>query len=1124
MTELQDEKDRLLAVTTFDRNVVVTAGAGTGKTTLLIDRITCLLMRDTDPLRITDIIAITFTKKAANEMKVRLRNRLRYFMQSADGRLEEDNYETALLSGLIQRYKLSADSIAQRAEDALNNLEKAQIGTIHSFAGHILRLYPLEAGIAPDIEEDDGDALEGHFEREWDEWIDDELSAGSPRSAKWKDVLRRISIDCVKVFARCLCRETIPLSSPEDEADMSSIVSWLEQEKAGAQEIFNRYKDSKKVKMQGLLQRTVELLDNAINGNNAETFNDSIPSKAPLSWDEDDYREAVRIVSVAQYISATDEEFIKRLNDLIVPFALLCRKKFVSSGNISFDGLIAFCCNLLKNKQNIRNNLKNKFKSILIDEFQDTDPLQYEIALYLAEDEGSCAKDWRELKLSPGKLFIVGDPKQSIYAFRGADIGAYHRVVDMIEGQGGVIANLSTNFRSHDRIIGVVNSVCRRIINRRDNIQPDYVDINACPGRKALKPLQRVEMRLIDTRHEDDRNLMEAAELEAMALGMFLKEEMIGKEIISDTDGSEAPVSPRHVAILFPKLTQVHEYLDVLKRLGIPYIVEGDRHFYGTQEVIDFVNILRVLDNPLDETAMCGVLRSPLGGVSDRELYELSRLSLLDYRIEAARLKEGLGKVKHSCNGSKREDVLPELIPALYDMMKQLSLNVSMLPVTDAIHYIFNNSPVLELAASSYFGEQSVANLLKVHRIAASIDEKSSLTLKGLTVLLEKKVALMEKEGESLLSEEGVDAVRILSIHRAKGLEFPVVAVAGLHGRPNRRTEAATVTHDWSRNMTGISVAGVSNYSAVMMQDKDRLIEQEEMKRLLYVAMTRARECLILSGVLGKRVYRDSFLSILMDSMGPSAGDSSAEEVRMDDGILKQTIIDYRSCSFTEPPAGEKRLTNAGIPAEKMEMLSGLWKKREKNYRAVLDKPNFVTPSLIEKNPESAPIRNRRSEYPGNSSAGRAILIGNIVHYILSEWDFTSDAGLFKNAVGEACKKYNTDASIQSELEEIFEIFSDSSAYEEIKGAAVLGREIPFTIPWDGQVMEGVIDILYRCGDNIYAADYKTDRLREDEITSKIREYSVSVNIYRKAVKMCTGSDLTGFKIVFLRNGISVKV
>ncbi|HZX47664.1 MAG TPA: 3'-5' exonuclease, partial [Nitrospirota bacterium] len=647
------------------------------------------------------------------------------------------------------------------------------------------------------------------------------------------------------------------------------------------------------------------------------------------------------------------------------------------------------------------------------------------------------------------------------------------------------------------------------------------------------------------------------------ALGKFLKEEMIGKEIISDSEGGETPVSPRHIAILLPKLTQVHEYLDVLKRLRIPYIVEGDRHFYGTQEVIDFVNLLRVLDNPLDKTAMAGVLRSPMGGISDRELYELFRLSLDDYRIEDGRLSEGLNKLNHSGFGEKSLNEFKEQIQALYGLMKHLYINVSILPVPDAIHYIFDNSPVLELAASSYHGEQSVANLQKIYRIASAMSNKSSLTLKGLTVLLEKRVDSREKEGESLLSEEGVDAVRILSIHRAKGLEFPVVIVGGMQGTRNRTRDPATVNYDWSVGMTGISIGGISNHSSVMMLDKERLIEKEEQKRLLYVAMTRAKECLILSGVLGKRIYKDSFLSMLMETIGHSAGDSLADEITMEKGILKQTVIDYKSCAITEMPPRKIRMGDDRISLEKIAMLSDLWDRRKENYRTISDKPLFVTPSSVEKNIAVASGKTRKSENNKLVSAERSILIGNIAHYVLSNWDFALKVSQFKEAVEGACRKFiplrhpefisgsntmsdqeipkqvrddgldergavfsseNMLISVQYELVSLFEKFSASSVYQELKAADILGKEVPFSIPWNGQIMEGVIDIIYRCGDKLYAADYKTDRVSDGELESKVEEYSVSSGIYMNAVRICTGSDLAEFKLIFLRQGKSVKV
>ncbi len=1178
MIELPDHRDRQLAVTTFDKNVVVTAGAGTGKTTLLVDRLTHLLMREPDPLRITDIVAITFTKKAANEMKIRLRGRLQYFVdRSKDGVKafsdetlmsngsqggmkippplsplpqgegkyegttanpppltgggegegerrgfsgERTLYEDSLLQDIMARYNLGMDKIAERAADAINNLEKAQIGTIHSFTGHILRLYPLESGLDPDFEEDEGNAFEEHFEREWEGWLDAELSSGSVRKEKWKGVLRRVSISDLEKFTKELCGESVPVLSLEEEMSGGGIgngrmFEWLRQETHKAKVILEQYTKEhiRKVKMHSLLGVSIEVFEKLISGSQTILFNESIPSKNPKDWLEDDYDEAIRIVSIARALTAADDSFIQHILELILPFISSFRKKFVASGKMSFDGLLSYCCELLKNRIDIRNNLKRNFSAILVDEFQDTDPLQYEIILYLAEIEGGVEQDVKKIMPAPGKIFIVGDPKQSIYAFRGADIEAYHKVVDRIVNMDGVRANLSTNFRSHNEIINLVNSAFSRIIRKRDLLQPEYVDIAECPGHNAVRPLQRVEIRLVDMRNKDESDSAEAVECEAMAIGKWLKEEVIGKEIITGSDGGEAPVSPRHVAILLRKLTQVHEYLDVFKRLGIPYIVEGERNFYGAQEVIDFVNLLRVLDNPWDSVALAGVLRSPLGGLSDRELYELSRLSLLDYR----RIKDGK---------------LNECMKNLYSLLNSLADNINMMPVPEAIHYIFDNTPVMELAASSYHGEQAVANLLKIYKIAESLSDKSNLTLKGFTALLEQRVAGMEEEGESLLSEEGVDAVRILSIHKAKGLEFPIVVLGGIHGVPYRGGDAASVMYHWMTRTLGLRVSGIWNSADVMLQDRKEMREEEEQKRLLYVAMTRAKECLVLSGVMSDKIDRGSFLYRIQSLSGDALGNSSYNSIEIGEARMKQTVIDYRLCSSPEVSKKDFRKSDEITTPEWIEQLSGMWRSRDHMYQSIKKRRLFITPSRLEEDNVTAFSKKIKSAGSELSTVKRSILTGNIAHYILEQWDFANDAAKFKMVVEDACRKfmpagnegYDQFALVVSELKDMFESFSKSPAYEELKRVEILGREVPFTIPWNGQVMEGVIDLVYRDIDSIYAADYKTDRISDDEIADKMKAYSVSGKIYAEAVKRCIGADAAGCKLIFLRSGKSVDV
>src|SRR5215470_1417779 len=212
--ELPDELDRQCAIKTFDQNLVVTAGAGTGKTTLLVDRFTHLLLRNPNPLRITEIVALTFTNKAANEMKQRLRDQLQSYLETdlktapVDETQERRQQE---VKALIQLYQLSKDEIDARVHEALRNLERADIGTIHSFAATLLRLYPLEAGVDPQFREDEGNQFERIFDEQWGIWLDQELSLKSSHADNWRSILKKVDLEDLKALARSMCSEGLDL-------------------------------------------------------------------------------------------------------------------------------------------------------------------------------------------------------------------------------------------------------------------------------------------------------------------------------------------------------------------------------------------------------------------------------------------------------------------------------------------------------------------------------------------------------------------------------------------------------------------------------------------------------------------------------------------------------------------------------------------------------------------------------------------------------------------------------------------------------------------------------------------------------------------------------------------------
>ena len=200
-------------------------------------------------------------------------------------------------------------------------------------------------------------------------------------------------------------------------------------------------------------------------------------------WPSDDVATAQELVRAAKGLVKVDGELTATLWRLLVPFAEDFRERFIREGHLSFDGLLVRARNLVRDQVRVRADLKRRYRTILIDEFQDTDPIQYEILLYLAEQTGQTALDWRQVRVVPGKIFVVGDPKQSIYAFRRADIEAYLEVVEkIIKAQNGIECRLTTNFRSNAAILDGVNGAFENLIQAQDGVQPPYIAIHPAPG------------------------------------------------------------------------------------------------------------------------------------------------------------------------------------------------------------------------------------------------------------------------------------------------------------------------------------------------------------------------------------------------------------------------------------------------------------------------------------------------------------------------------------------------------------------------------------------------------------------------------------------------------------------
>ncbi|WP_447971314.1 UvrD-helicase domain-containing protein [Nitrospira sp. M1] len=1136
-SSIPDSSIRRLAETTFDRNVVVVAGAGTGKTTLLVNRLLSVLLREPDPIPMTNIVALTFTNKAATEMKMRLRDQLLGLVN-----WEQREGESASTSHHMVRFqeefRLSSTEIVARAQAALDDVEKAQIGTLHSFAAHLLRLYPLESGVPPNFREDDGSRFNEYFTQEWDVWIDGELGPHGTQHDQWKSLLAHFRLESLRGLALDLSLDMSMVGQLLAQTGTTDITGhlrdWFCSKRNRMEELLSSYRVAKPRKVERALgvatQVLTAILEQGLDGIHSfpDTDCDLLGSNLgnmPRGWTEEDFSDARALIRLAHSIFSVDHPRIHGLLQMLIPFVTHVQQTFISDGWMTFQDLLTRARTLLRDYPVVRERLKHEFQAILVDEFQDTDPIQYEIVLYLCETRGICASDWRAVQLTPGKLFIVGDPKQSIYTFRGADLEAFDHVISKIRDDGGIVYELTTNFRSHRQVLHVVNDVFDRLLQPRQHIQPGNIQLTVSPNRHEMLRAPGVEVRVVQMEEDpEDVGASAVTRREAEQLARYMKEHLLKEETLLEATGTHVPLRPGHIGLLFRKLTQAHVYLEALQRHGIPYVTDGEKHFYRRPEVIDVINVLRVLDQPGDAVGMLGMLRSPVGGLNDREIYELRQLQACDYR-HVSQLDRWT---------SPRKAVVQKLFVALRELNEQAFLY----PLGQIIERIFSRLPILELAMASRHGEQAVANLKKIQSMAMEMEDRPLLTLSGFVNLLVTRLHEQPSEAERSLAEESLDAVRVLTIHKAKGLEFPVVILPGFHHGAQTGSDGPTISSDWATEVAGVSIGSSCTLGNVLTKEKARVKEEAEQRRLLYVAMTRTQERLVLSGGFPKRQAAGTFFRLLQEVTTDTVGSPDCDRLTLHSTSIPQIFI-----PSSDPFLGNAETrAHAFSPPMTLDSWLQRWDERDRAWKECMAMPTYLTPT------------SRRTDGPrveafgneGGMLGGRGALIGSLTHRVLQQWDFSCTSphrDRLKSTVAEVSAHAILDEweedreAVQEEICDVLETFLSSSAYTMLQRATILGREVPFTIPWDcvpngemaitddtSVVMEGVIDLVYERDQQICLVDYKTDRIKEKDVPDRMRFYRDQAEIYTRAAQRCLQLHEVRCQFIFLRLGQIIAV
>ena len=430
-----------------------------------------------------------------------------------------------------------------------------------------------------------------------------------------------------------------------------------------------------------------------------------------------------------------------------------------SEGVADFDDILIWARNVLRDNLDVRHYFQGRFQALLIDEFQDTDPIQVEIATYLTAEEQD-KTDWRKLVPSEGKLFVVGDPKQSIYRFRRADIGIYDQVKRYLLADG--LREIVQNFRSSKPLIEWINRTFDSLFVEAEGLQPANVELKA--SHRGVK-MDRPPV-VVVRGHDKELDADGVRQKEAEAVAALLREATAGdaKErwpVRDPATGEVREATPGDVAILLPTRAGLDAYEHSLARAGLPFRHEGSRDYFERDEVRDFVFLLQAIDDPLDRLALIGALRSSAFGCSDDDIV-IHRGSggSWDYRSEtesdSERVTEAMGRLR-KLHWRRTKLSLPELVQEVLD-----------------------RSRMVEFALTLPDGPQAAANLLGIVDQARSFTAAGGGGPRAFTRWLAQNAERQAEEVDTDIAEEGDDVIRLLTMHGSKGLEFPIVVLANL--------------------------------------------------------------------------------------------------------------------------------------------------------------------------------------------------------------------------------------------------------------------------------------------------------------------------------------------------------
>ncbi len=1176
-----DQKARLLAQTVFDRPLVLEAGAGTGKTATLVARIVswCLgpgwdrtLERITThtenppeadriaALCLSRIVAITFTEAAAAEMASRVGD--------AMAEIEQGNIPIGL-----EPTVLPADLAArlERARAYLGNLDHMVVTTIHAYCRRLLAAFPLEIGLDPRfIVDADGnilmevvrETLEKELVTAYSE-DGNEHFLGLARAGYGPRELEQTLIRLAENGIRPETLNADPLSPEKITAlrdRLSDSVRMVISLVRPCLEKAKRLKTGRNVlsalgglfvrleSMGGTLGELIQLHEQA-KIDLPPNLIDHIQkwaTRKDLSATEAEITEPVgtSLCNEAQaldirlrHLLSLDVPLLTHARLALAPLVQTVRTEMRRRGAETFNALLQDARTLLTGHDSVCDQVRQKIDQLLVDEFQDTDLLQCEIIEKLALTE--------DAEHRPG-LFLVGDPKQSIFGWRSADLRAYDHFVRKVTETSGEVHALTTNFRSAPPILAEVKRVMPGIMKAETGVQPMFQELLACPQRQEDPGFLTDDHSPIEYWVTADWNEIRekinvapfstrASEIEALALAKDLR-------ALRDEQGVEWS----DIGVLFRAATDTEPYLGAFREHGIPYYVERDTNFYRRREIIDICAVVRCVLDPNDHLALVTYLRSAMVGVPDAAWIPLWTRKfpekITELRGRSLKKLEELRELVCEVASS-----LPKTIPGLdriegwehnllrgAESLAILREEFHRRPADEFVELMRRLLLVESTESGRYLGPYRLANLDRFFRNLIETLNTNKGAAQAVLRLLRTGVSQAREFEEGRPNDAVMDAVQVMTIHKAKGLDFEHVYIMQTHRAPISRDSGQTLVPEDGGEEYQLFGAATPGFDLV--RERQAEVEAAERVRTLYVAMTRAKRRMVLCGLWLKtnttltthaaNCHMDLFYAANRIPESLSMALAKENHYRDHDQVL------WRLPARQEPlhPSRLFPASDAGLPAvAEVRRASTLLTTRRRQARSRMERPyrgpvSAVAHEELEKQ-KAAPRQKTEANPEHGQTRSMSMAIGTALHRVFENLDLAHDLPEAFSLQGARIDQYlrptNLAPAEHRKAKEKTQLLLRKieegplpARMAEIRDH-ILARELPLIappVPDHGPTgfLMGAIDLLYRdpeTGD-LVVADYKTDFIESDEsLDQKVEIYSKQLSVYARSIADALGLD-----------------